>query len=82
MEKDNSLLDDYVLSLTGAPRVCFRPTAFGDADDYVVRFYRRFSAYCKASHVSLFRATRTGSRTIPRLICWRSISSMSAAAMW
>jgi dipeptidase E len=57
MEKDSSLLDDYVLSLTGAvrPRVCFLPTASGDADHYVVRFYRRFSAGCEASHVSLFR---------------------------
>ena len=57
MEKDSSLLDDYILSLTGAarPRVCFLPTASGDADHYVVRFYRRFSAQCDASHVSLFR---------------------------
>jgi peptidase E len=57
MEKDGSLLDDYVLSLTGAarPRVCFLPTASGDADHYVVRFYRRFSGDCDASHVSLFR---------------------------
>ena len=57
MEKDSSLLDDYVLSLTGVrrPRVCFLPTASGDADHYVVRFYRRFSAECEASHVSLFR---------------------------
>jgi peptidase E len=57
METDGSLLDDYVLSLTGTPkpRVCFLPTASGDADHYVVRFYRRFSADCKASHVSLFR---------------------------
>jgi dipeptidase E len=85
MEKDGSLLDDYVLSLTGVgrfgdagrtgdasdsecppasvasvyrsgrPRVCFLPTASGDADHYVVRFYRRFSPDCDASHVSLFR---------------------------
>jgi dipeptidase E len=57
MEKDGSLLDDYVLSLTDAarPRVCFLPTASGDADHYVVRFYRRFSPGCEASHVSLFR---------------------------
>jgi dipeptidase E len=57
MEKDGSLLDDYVLSLTGSerPRVCFLPTASGDADHYVVRFYRRFSPECEASHVSLFR---------------------------
>jgi dipeptidase E len=57
MERDGTLLDDYVLSLVGAdrPRVCFLPTASGDADHYVVRFYRRFSAGCDASHVSLFR---------------------------
>jgi dipeptidase E len=57
MEKDGSLLDDYVLSLADQPRprVCFLPTASGDADHYVVRFYRRFSSDCEASHLSLFR---------------------------
>jgi len=57
MERDGSLLDDYVLSLldSARPRVCFLPTASGDADHYVVRFYRRFSASCQTSHVSLFR---------------------------
>jgi dipeptidase E len=57
MERDGSLLDEYVLSLTDAPRprVCFLPTASGDADHYVVRFYRRFSPTCEASHLSLFR---------------------------
>jgi peptidase E len=57
MEKQSSLLDDYVLALTGAtrPRVCFLPTASGDADHYIVRFYRRFAPTCDASHVSLFR---------------------------
>ena len=57
MERENGLLDDYVLSLAqrARPHVCFLPTASGDADHYVVRFYRRFSASCEASHVSLFR---------------------------
>jgi len=57
MEKDGSLLDDYILSLLRAdrPRVCFLPTASGDADHYVVRFYRRFGSTCDASHLSLFR---------------------------
>src|ERR1700748_1570600 len=56
-EWGNTLLDDYVLSLLERPRprVCFLPTASGDADHYVVRFYRRFSPGCEASHVSLFR---------------------------
>src|SRR3954464_14539929 len=58
MESGNPLLDDYVLGLTGAerPRVCFLPTASGDADHYVVRFYRAFTAdRCGSSHISLFR---------------------------
>jgi peptidase E len=58
MEWGNTLLDDHVLSLTGVerPRVCFLPTASGDADHYVVRFYRAFPASrCEASHISLFR---------------------------
>ncbi|HEY4278193.1 MAG TPA: peptidase E [Conexibacter sp.] len=60
MEAGNPLLDDYVLSLTGVqrPRVCFIPTASGDADHYVVRFYRTFSMTCDTSHVSLFRRDR------------------------
>jgi dipeptidase E len=58
MEWGNTLLDDHVLSLTGVPcpRVCFLPTASGDADHYVVRFYRAFPAgRCQPSHISLFR---------------------------
>jgi len=58
MEWGNTLLDDYVLALTGVarPRVCFLPTASGDADHYVVRFYRAFAASrCEPSHISLFR---------------------------
>ena len=61
MEAGNPLLDDYVLGLPGTerPRVCFVPTASGDADHYVVRFYRAFSpARCEPSHVSLFRRDR------------------------
>jgi peptidase E len=47
-----------VLGLAGRerPRVCFLPTASGDADHYIVRFYRAFdSARCEPSHISLFR---------------------------
>jgi peptidase E len=58
MESENPLLDQYVLSLTGSqrPRVCFLPSASGDADHYIVRFYRAFpAAVCEASHLSLFR---------------------------
>jgi dipeptidase E len=58
MESGNPLLDDYVLGLTGAkrPKVCFLPSASGDADHYIVRFYRAFpAARCEASHISFFR---------------------------
>ncbi|MBV8429557.1 MAG: peptidase E [Solirubrobacterales bacterium] len=58
MESGNTLLDDHVLALTGVarPRICFLPTASGDADHYIVRFYRAFPASrCEPSHISLFR---------------------------
>ncbi len=60
MEAGNPLLDDYVLSLAGVdrPRVCFLPTASGDADHYLTRFYRAFSGCALPSHVSLFREER------------------------
>ncbi len=59
-EAGNPLLDDYVLSLTGErrPKVCFLPTASGDADHYVVRFYRHFARIAETSHISLFRRDR------------------------
>jgi len=50
-------LDDYVLSLCDKPkpRVCFLPTAAGDADAYIVRFYRAFHpGRAVASHLELF----------------------------
>ncbi len=35
------------------------PTASGDADHYIVRFYRAFpSSMCEPTHVSLFRRDR------------------------
>src|SRR3954454_23553725 len=46
MEAGTPLLDEYVMALARArrerPRVCFLPTASGDADHYIVRFYRAF----------------------------------------
>jgi len=62
MEAGNPLLDEFVLQLTGRshPRVCFLPQASGDADHYVVRFYRAFPAdRCVPSHLSLFRRLRS-----------------------
>jgi dipeptidase E len=59
-ESGNPLLDDFTLSLTGKemPRVCFMPTASGDADHYIVRFYNAFRECARPSHISLFRRER------------------------
>ena len=57
MEPDNPLLDVYFLKQTGktSPSVCFVPTASGDADGYIVKFYTAFSRLnCKPVHLSLF----------------------------
>jgi dipeptidase E len=62
MEAGNPLLDEFVLQLTGRsrPRICFLPQASGDADHYIVRFYRAFPAErCVPSHLSLFRRLRS-----------------------
>jgi dipeptidase E len=58
MEPDNLLLDRYVLQQARKPNpvVCFLPTASGDSDGYIVRFYTAFSTLpCRPRHLSLFR---------------------------
>ncbi|MEP6639020.1 MAG: peptidase E [Chloroflexota bacterium] len=63
MEPDNLLLDDHVLDLARAargsarPRVCFLPTASGDAPSYVANFYAAFARRAEASHLALFIRT-------------------------
>ena len=54
------VLDDFVLGLVDAPapRVCFLPTATGDSDEYIVRFYDSFERRtCDPSHLKLFTRT-------------------------
>jgi dipeptidase E len=56
----SSKLDDYILGLARKPRprICFMPTAGGDADSYVAMFYRAFSPRdCQPSDLALFRRT-------------------------
>ena len=59
MEPENPALDEYILSRARSPRpkVCFLPTASGDSDQYVVRFYAAFGGRdrCVATHLPLFR---------------------------
>lgn len=57
MEPENPLLDSYILrqSKNKSPKVCFVPTASGDADNYISRFYTAFQSHeCTPSHLSLF----------------------------
>lgn len=61
MDPDNPALDDYILSLANkeCPRVCFVPTASGDADPYIVSFYSAFTyPRCEPTHLGLFHRTR------------------------
>ena len=50
------LLDEYILGLTGTsrPRVCFLPTASGDARESILEFYRAFSGQSEPSDLTLF----------------------------
>lgn len=60
MEPEHPVIDEWILGLTGVarPRVLFVPTASGDADGYVQRFYGAFEAMeTRPSHLSLFRRT-------------------------
>lgn len=63
MEPENPLLDDVVLELArrvrgrARPRVCFLPTASGDADAYVEGFHAAFDERSEASHLALFART-------------------------
>lgn len=58
MEPENLSLDRYVLSASGkpAPKVCFVPTASGDAQSYIDRFYDSLRTLpCIPTHLSLFK---------------------------
>jgi dipeptidase E len=57
-------LDAYVIDQAHSetPRICLLPTASGDPDDQIQRFYRAFHELdCAPSHLSLFRL---GSRPV------------------
>lgn len=55
--EESPVLDDYILSLVDRdrPRVLFVPTASGDNDDYIRRFYRAFEVRADARTLWLFR---------------------------
>ncbi len=58
--EETPALDLYILNQvsTTKPSVCFIPTASGDADTYVARFYTAFAQLdCQPSHLTFFRRT-------------------------
>lgn len=58
MEPDHLALDQYILeqSVRSKPKVCFLPTASGDSENYIGRFYQAFQRLeCKPDHLSLFK---------------------------
>ena len=66
-EPDNLALDRYVLGCArrDEPRVCFIPTASGDAQSYVDRFYAAFDRLpCVPTHLSLFETPPTDHRAL------------------
>ncbi len=67
MEPKNPLLDRYILDLaqSHAPKVLFLPTASGDSDRYIVRFYTAFLKFsCVPSHLSLFSSPLSDLRSL------------------
>lgn len=57
MDLDDPQLDDYLLSLPGVarPRICLLPTASGDADRVIRRYFDRFlTAACEPTYLGLF----------------------------
>jgi dipeptidase E len=60
MEPENPLLDQYIydLSAKAEPKICFIPTASGDSEEYIARFYQHFVPKpAHLSHLSLFKPT-------------------------
>ena len=56
--EETPVLDCYILAQTKRerPKVCFLPTASGDAEGYIGRFYMAFSQLpCTMTHLSLFK---------------------------
>ena len=58
MEPENTLLDDFILSLARRQpaRICFIPTASADSANYIVKFYRAFTGRAIPVDLTLFDA--------------------------
>lgn len=88
MEPDNLVLDQYILdqSRKALPKILFLPTASGDAEGYIKRFYDSFNSLpCIPSHLSLFKLP---GRDLERFILHHDIvyvgggNTKSMLALW
>lgn len=67
MEPNNPLLDQYIYRLSDKqePRICFIPTASGDSEEYIERFYQHFVPKpAHLSHLSLFKPSTSDLETL------------------
>lgn len=67
MEPDNPLLDEYIYGLSDKqePKICFIPTASGDSEEYIARFYQHFVPKpAHLSHLSLFKPSTSDLETL------------------
>ena len=56
----SNLIEKYIINLSNkvTPKICFLPTASGDIDSYIVRFYSVFTRLnCTPSHIDFFKRT-------------------------
>ena len=57
---NSSMIEKYILDLSEKdfPKICFLPTATGDNDSYIVRFYSIFTRLnCLPTHIEFFKRT-------------------------
>lgn len=88
MEPDNPLLDFYIYNLSNQrePRICFIPTASGDSEEYIERFYRDFAPKpAHLSHLSLFKPATSDLEALilqQDIICVGGGNTKNLIALW
>jgi peptidase E len=65
-EEQQAALRRYVVDVAGKerPRICFVPTAVGDATENVVRFYERYAGLGELAHLKFFPYPPAGLREL------------------
>src|SRR4051794_2325768 len=86
--RPETIVNAYVLGLTDVsrPKICFIPTASGDAAPYIVNFYNSFSpARCLPSHLGLFNHPGVDLRALllsQDVICVGGGNTANMLAIW